>query len=525
MKTIRFTVILMSLLATSVSLAWMVFPVQSHADPGGEEPGDEIEYPEDIEDIEDYADEVGQEIDIPEEGEDIADGEEVEDHADAFDDGSDSHGDIDNSEDTEQSNDDSDHADTGRDHADGDDVDTKSDGDSDTAGTHATGQNGKSGHVLAASKEELDEDEFVVQQDRDGHLALSGEWLVLLNPDELVSLTEHGFSANDIDHLDGLNKILARVEAPVGYSLARVKREISKFSSETRVDYNHLYETRSAKRHEKGRGIEPRTALDTAPFNLGEGLKIGMIDTRINKSLPVFQRARIRDKDFIDYKFTRPRHGTSVASILVGESDGYRGLAPKAELYTASVFFNSPIGGERATTENLVQAIDWMVQNNVNVINMSLAGPPNAILQAAIKSAQKKGVIILAAVGNDGPTAKPLYPAAYEGVIAVTAVNVNNKIYRLANRGPHVDFAAPGVAIRTATGDGAFRASTGTSFAAPFAAVILSATNAYYMKDTQKTIISLQKSALDLGPKGFDPIYGYGRITPLPNLKAVPEKN
>ena len=369
----------------------------------------------------------------------------------------------------------------------------------------------------------MDEDSFVVQQDRDGNLALSGEWLVLVNPDEMASLTKHGFSASGIDHLDGLNKILARVEAPAGYSLARVKREISKFSSETRVDYNHLYETKSAKSYDKGRGIEPRTALDTARFNLGEGLKIGMIDTRINESLPVFQSSRIKDKDFIDYKFTRPRHGTSVASILVGESNTYHGLAPKAELYTASVFFNSPIGGERATTENLVQAIDWMVHNDVKVINMSLAGPPNAILQAAIESAQKKGVIILAAVGNDGPTAKPLYPAAYEGVIAVTAVNVNNKIYRLANRGPHVDFAAPGVAIRTATADGEFKASTGTSFAAPFAAVILSATTARYKKDAQETIISLQESALDLGPKGFDPIYGYGRITPLPTRQTDPQ--
>ncbi|HFB54392.1 MAG TPA: hypothetical protein ENJ46_00590 [Hellea balneolensis] len=265
-----------------------------------------------------------------------------------------------------------------------------------------------------------------------------------------------------------------------------------------------------------GDGIQPRAVLDTAAFDLGTNLKIGMIDTGIRTDHGAFAHARLTTRDFVSYNFKRPKHGTSVASILIGETDTYHGLVPNAQLYAASVFFNSPTGGEKATTENLVQALDWMVKNDVKVINMSLAGPSNAVLNAAIENAQAHGAIIVAAVGNDGPGAKPLYPAAYPDVIAVTAVNNRNNIYRLANRGPHIDFSAPGVAIRNAAANNAYKASSGTSFASPFATVVLAVSTAAYDQSSQDIIKQLQENALDLGVKGFDPIYGYGLIKPLP---------
>ncbi len=364
---------------------------------------------------------------------------------------------------------------------------------------------------------ELSADSFDAQQDEDGNLAVLGEWLVLVNPRELNDLSQRGYTASETTYLGGLDKILARIEAPNGYNFRRVQRDFSNLSPSTQVDFNHLYTTKSGKSHTTGTGIVPRAVLDVAPKDLGANLKIGMIDTGIMTDHAVFTGARIKTQDFVSYQFQRPKHGTSVASILVGEAGEYKGLVPRAELYAASVFFKSPTGGERATTENLVQALDWMVENDVQIINMSLAGPSNAVLDAAIKRAQSKGAIIIAAVGNEGPSAKPLYPAGYKDVIAVTAVNGQNNIYRLANRGTHVDFAAPGVAIRNASGNGTYQTSSGTSFAAPFAAVILAVAYTSYDKPTQQVIRELQSNALDLGTQGFDPVYGYGLIKPLPN--------
>jgi hypothetical protein len=378
------------------------------------------------------------------------------------------------------------------------------------------GNSGSENENRGEGSNEQSAESFAARQDDDDNFAILGEWLVLVDPYELSNLSSRGYSAREINYLAGLDKMLARIEAPAGYNLGRVQRDMAEFSPTTQIDYNHLYGTKSGSGEVAGNGVEPRAVLDTAAFDLGANLKIGMIDTSIRTDHGAFTNAHLTTRDFVSYNFKRPKHGTSVASILIGETDTYRGLLPKAELYAASVFFNAPTGGEKATTENLVQALDWMVKNEVKVINMSLAGPSNAVLNAAIKNAQAHGAIIVAAVGNDGPAAKPLYPAAYPDVIAVTAVNNRNNIYRLANRGPHIDFSAPGVAIRNAAANNTFKASSGTSFASPFAAVILAVSTATYDKSSQDIITQLQENALDLGVAGFDPIYGYGLIKPLP---------
>ena len=101
----------------------------------------------------------------------------------------------------------------------------------------------------------------------------------------------------------------------------------------------------------------------------------------------------------------------------------------------------------RSDVLSLVMAIEALTARGVKVINLSLAGPANPLLQRAIDVASAAGVIIVAAAGNEGPAAGPAYPAAYSGVIAVTAVDRNLAVYRRANRGDYVDIAAPGVEV------------------------------------------------------------------------------
>jgi subtilisin family serine protease len=109
--------------------------------------------------------------------------------------------------------------------------------------------------------------------------------------------------------------------------------------------------------------------------------------------------------------------------------------------------------------------------------------------------------------------AKPMYPAAYPSVVAVTAVDTSGKIFRLANRGDYLDIAAPGVGMLHAKAGGGYATSSGTSFAVPFATTAVARLR--QLEPGVNVLDSLYRSAEDLGPPGRDEIYGYGLLRPL----------
>jgi hypothetical protein len=143
-----------------------------------------------------------------------------------------------------------------------------------------------------------------------------------------------------------------------------------------------------------------------------------------------------------------------------------------------------------------------MVEQRVSVVNISLVGPRNALVERAIQRAQARGLTVVAAVGNDGPAAPALYPAAYDGVVGVTAVNARNQVLPEAARGPQVAFAAPGADMAAAAPGGGWTSVRGTSFAAPIVAGLLA----------RQGQAALGRSAEDLGARGRDPIYGQGLV-------------
>jgi subtilisin family serine protease len=211
---------------------------------------------------------------------------------------------------------------------------------------------------------------------------------------------------------------------------------------------------------------------------------------------------------------TQVAHGTAIAALMVGRGDPQHperaGLLPAADLYVASVFERQ---SERtqASAVAIVSALDWMVANNVPVVNVSLSGEANSLVALAVQKAARRGTVLVAAAGNGGPSAPPAYPGAYPDVIAVTAVDQDGAIFAGANQGDYIAFAAPGVRIWTpgATAFGQYQ--TGTSFAAPFvsAAVALE-----LMRGTPADPQSLRRRLADyslhLGPPGKNPIFGYG---------------
>ena len=187
---------------------------------------------------------------------------------------------------------------------------------------------------------------------------------------------------------------------------------------------------------------------------------------------------------------------------------------PQASLIAVDAFHKSG-KDERADAYALIEALDYLAAQDVQVINLSLAGPFNSAVAGQVTRLDQQGIVLVAAAGNGGPSAKPAYPAAHAPVIAVTAVDRRGQVYRRANRGAHIDLAAPGVEVWTAASIRGAKTQTGTSYAAPFvtAAVALMLQKEPGLTPAQVRA-RLQAATRDLGPKGPDEVFGHGLVLP-----------
>ncbi len=143
---------------------------------------------------------------------------------------------------------------------------------------------------------------------------------------------------------------------------------------------------------------------------------------------------------------------------------------------------------------------------------MSFAGPFDPLVKVALTSAHNKGIILVAAAGNGGPKAPPAYPAAYENVIAITALDHKDKLYAHANRGSYLTAAAPGVDVLVPSLKKGYRYSSGTSIAAAHISGLVALLLERHPEASAEAVVNaLQSSAHDLGPKGYDVQFGAGR--------------
>jgi subtilisin family serine protease len=160
-----------------------------------------------------------------------------------------------------------------------------------------------------------------------------------------------------------------------------------------------------------------------------------------------------------------------VAALMAGQSSRFHGVLAHATLYSADIYCDSATGG---SADKIAAALAWFAREDIGVINISLVGPANRALERIVKAMLARGHILVAAVGNDGPAAAPLYPASYLGVVGVSAVDGKGRGLPEAARGPQVMFAAPGSnMVSAAIGTPPYRQVRGTSFAAPIVAALL----------------------------------------------------
>jgi len=259
---------------------------------------------------------------------------------------------------------------------------------------------------------------------------------------------------------------------------------------------------------------------EPAAPDCGHGIRIGMIDASVDVSHPALAGQKIEYRSFHNPE-RRPSeavHGTAIAAMLVGRPsrDGWGGILPGAELKAANVFEYNEDGRLVGNAVALLKAVDWMVEEGVKVVNLSMAGQDNKALRYVIERARSHGLVAVAAAGNWGRV-EPAYPAAYDDVIAVTAFGRDGRLYDKANRGSFIDFAAPGVEIWTAVPHGG-RVQSGTSFAVPYVTAQVAVEVAHgTARDPDALRRVLQSRVTDMGAPGRDDDYGWGFVAGAPS--------
>jgi hypothetical protein len=159
-------------------------------------------------------------------------------------------------------------------------------------------------------------------------------------------------------------------------------------------------------------------------------------------------------------------HGTAIAGVIAAHGE-LTGVAPKARILAVRAFApRSDERGAQGTTHNIVIGIDWAFKHGARVANLSFGGPRDELLSDALAIGVARGMIFVASVGNKGAEAPPLYPAADENVIAATASDEKDGIFKRANHCSLACVAAPGVDLRVSAPPTGYRTASGTSLAA-----------------------------------------------------------
>jgi subtilisin family serine protease len=345
---------------------------------------------------------------------------------------------------------------------------------------------------------------------------------IALTEADLATLTAAGWEVIAETDLPGLDATSRRLRSPAGLPLASAREAVRALPSGGDADFNHYYRSEEASGGDcAGTECPARQAIGWPAFESREdacstGVPIGMIDTGINGEHTTFAGADLVVRPLApgDLDPSRAIHGTAVAALLVGDpSTRSPGLLPGTRVVAIDAFHQ--VGGdERADVFTLVEGLGALAAEGVGVINLSLAGPENTVLQQMIdRLVFEEDITVVAAVGNAGPRAEPAFPAAYAPVIAVTAVDRGGEVYRRAVRGPHVDIAAPGVDVWTAASVSGARWKTGTSFAVPFVSAAASLLRQERPELTAPEVgAELMRMAEDLGDPGQDPVYGAGLL-------------
>ena len=221
----------------------------------------------------------------------------------------------------------------------------------------------------------------------------------------------------------------------------------------------------------------PRTGDDGAQYALGKlqidqahrlatgkNVPIAVIDSEIDGEHPDLDGTAMKRFDALGGEQKPHQHGTAMAGAIAAHGK-LVGVAFGPQLLAARAFDDTP-GEAKGTSFAIYKSLQWAADNSARVVNMSFAGPIDPLLHRMLAAAYGKGIVLIAAAGNAGPNSAPLYPAADADVIAVTATDASDGLYKMANRGQFIAVAAPGVDVLALAPGESYQVTTGTSVAA-----------------------------------------------------------
>jgi thermitase len=257
----------------------------------------------------------------------------------------------------------------------------------------------------------------------------------------------------------------------------------------------------------------PWLGADRERSSWGQGVTVAVLDTgvELHPSLVEQNITRLTLDDFENSDRSEYKgHATAVASIIAGNDDKTPGIAPAVSILSVQVLSEEGVGDSFTLAAGIVEAVD----NGADIINLCLGTYGDTFfLRQAVEFAREKGVIIVAATGNDGVEGV-CYPARYDGVLAVSAVDAAGRHLHFANQGDQVDIVAPGLGVQAAWTDEGIVQFSGTSAAVPFVsgtiAAIMSDSAGLSAGDAAAIVLDYTD---DAGAPGRDSVYGNGVLS------------
>lgn len=311
-------------------------------------------------------------------------------------------------------------------------------------------------------------------------------------------LREYGLRIKRRLVLKSLSMVLSVYRVPTTTDSDALLKRLQQHHPQLQAEFNRYYFLQSSRGREYAR---PLTGLPD-PGSIGSDPYIAMLDGKVDTQHPALRNSRIESLDITGQDTTASRHGTAVASLLVGRNF-VSGALPEARLLAVNIFTPGTQGELRTRTDWWLQGLETIFarMERPDALNMSFGGGDSWIIAQALTRFHQANIVLVAAAGNGGRDSPLLFPANHPDVIAVAAVDIQHSKARTSPDSPLLDVVAPGVDVWAADLGGKGFYASGSSYAAPWVTAVLAA--------HPETLPAL---TTDLGIPGRDPVFGYGII-------------
>ncbi|NHC42788.1 S8 family serine peptidase [Bacillus sp. MM2020_1] len=331
-------------------------------------------------------------------------------------------------------------------------------------------------------------------------------------------------NAKEVDQLETGD--FSFVKVPNGSDLASISKDLLKNKQVVFVEPNYVvkstYVPREPSYNKQWYLKKIQMPKAWAKTKGSSNITVAVIDGGVQKDHPELRGKIVSPYNTLtgNANYTPDEHATHVAGIIAASFNkrGIAGIAPNVKIMPINVF-----DSQGASIYNVALALKYAADHHADVVNMSLGSESYSYLLDYYASyARSKGVVLVAAAGNSD-TYIPMYPAALPGVISVSATDSNDRITSFSNYGGSIDLAAPGQSIYSTISGSSYQYMNGTSMAAPVVtgvAALVRSKNPFLTPSQVENI--LMKSTADLGNRGWDSYYGYGRIDAYKAVSKTP---